>query len=70
MLTFSGRLIASGLLLLQATAWVALLSLAEPLRHALPPGALIFGPPLLGLVLTLPMMWLVQRAARRYEWSA
>lgn len=70
MLTFSGRLIASGLLLLQAVAWVAALSVAEPMRDAWLPGAMLWGPLLIGLGLTLPMMWAVQRAARHYEWSA
>jgi hypothetical protein len=70
MLTFPGRLIASGLLILQAVVWVAALAAAERLRESLPFGALIWGPPALGIALTIPMMWVVQRAARRYEWSA
>jgi hypothetical protein len=70
MLTFPGRLIASGLLILQAIAWVGALSVAERIRDTLPSGALLWGPLALGLGLTVPMMWIVQRVARRYEWSA
>jgi len=70
MLTFPGRLIASGLLIVQAIAWVGALSVAEHLRETWPSGALLWGPPAVGLALTIPMMWIVQRVARAYEWSA
>ncbi len=69
MLTFSGRLVASGLLLLQAGAWIGALLLAEALRDELPPGALVWGPLLVGVALALLTMTIVLRAARRHEWS-
>jgi hypothetical protein len=69
MLTFSGRLIASGLLLLQAAFWIGALSLAETVRGALPPGTMLWGPVAIGVILALPTMMAVLRAARRYEWT-
>ena len=70
MLTFGGRLIASGLLLLQAAAWVGLLAAVDAARDALPAGALVWIPLAVGLGLALPVMQLAVRASGRHEWSA
>ena len=68
MLTFSGRVIASGLLLVQAAAWLVLLGLADRYADALPPGAQWWAPPTLAVALAVPMLALAERAARRHEW--
>jgi hypothetical protein len=68
MLTFSGRVIASGMLLFQAAAWLGLLALADRYRHALPAGASWWGPPAMAIAAGVPVLALAERAARRHEW--
>jgi hypothetical protein len=69
MLTFSGRVIASGMLLAQAGAWLALLALADIFASSLPPGAGWWGPPALAMMVALPVLALAERAARRHQWT-
>src|SRR5206468_372204 len=47
MLTLNGRLIAAAALIAQAGMWLGLLALGERFREALPPGILMWGPPVL-----------------------
>ena len=63
-------MIASGLLLLQAAAWVGLLAAVDAARDALPAGALVWIPLAVGLGLALPVMQMAVRASGRHEWSA
>ena len=70
MLTFAGRLIASGLLILQAAAWIGALAAADTLGDSVPPGLLLWGPPALGLALAVATMTGVVRLARRHEWTS
>jgi hypothetical protein len=68
MLTFTGRLVASGLLILQAGAWIALLAVADTIREALPPGAMLWGPWAVALPASFLTLALVVRSADRHEW--
>jgi hypothetical protein len=69
MLTLAGRLCASGLLVLQAGAWLGLLAVADAWRARLPAGAFLWGPPALSGLLCLVPLSAVARWARRFEWT-
>ena len=68
MLTLAGRLVATGLLVLQAAGWIALLGLADTYRILLPEGALTWGPPLVAALLSLPALAATSARLRRLEW--
>jgi ABC-2 type transport system permease protein len=69
MLTLAGRLSASGLLVLQAGAWLGLLAVADSQRAQLPAGALLWGPPVVSGLLCLAPLSAVARWVRRFEWT-
>ncbi len=68
MLTLTGRVVASALLIAQAAMWLVMLALADHFRAALPPGIHSWGPPLLAAGLVAPLLQLAERRMRRYEW--
>ena len=69
MLTLTGRLVATGFLLAQAGGWLALVTVADANRAALPPGATLWGPALLALPLAaLPLRAAAARLSRR-DWT-
>ena len=53
MLTLAGRISASGLLLAQAAIWFWLSALADIREAALPAGIGLWGPPLVGSLVSL-----------------
>jgi len=69
MLTLGGRLLASGLLLLQAAGWLGLAAVGEFFGENLPAGFRLWGP----IALAIPLAALPLRAAaarlRNLEWS-
>jgi hypothetical protein len=69
MLTLAGRLSASGLLVLQAGAWLGLLAVADTQRAQLPAGAFLWGPPAVSGLLCLAPLFAVARWVRRFEWT-
>ena len=56
MLTMSGRLMATLLMLIQGAIWLAALAIADALRDALPRGLLWWGPPAIASLAILPML--------------
>jgi hypothetical protein len=69
MLTASGRVIATLLLLFQATAWLIFAALVEARASRLPPGFLFWGPVLLAaLAAVIPLRAAAARIAAR-EWT-
>jgi len=69
MLSLSGRLFASLLLLLQAAAWLGLSAMAHAIPDRLPGGILYYGPAVVALVLSLLPMRAAIRRVGRLEWS-
>jgi hypothetical protein len=70
MLTLSGRLVASALLIAQAGIWLGFLAWADFASGDRTWALHAWGPLALGALLALPLIGLAVRAARRLEWPA
>jgi hypothetical protein len=69
MLTLPGRILSGLLLGLLAGMWLVVLAIGEIARDHLPPGAFLWGPPLVAVLLTAPMVALAVRRMKRFEWK-
>jgi hypothetical protein len=69
MLTLTGRLLASALLIGQAAVWLVGLALCDALRGSLPQGTMVWAPLAFAALLSFPALALVVRTAKRHEWS-
>ena len=68
MLTLPGRLLASGLLILQAGGWIGALAAGDLFRDHLPPGWTWWGPPALAALFGVPVFALAVKTGERHEW--
>ena len=68
MLTFAGRIVSGVMLIVLAGMWFAILGVADVVRAQLPPGAFLWGPPALALMLAAVALGRAIRRASRYEW--
>jgi hypothetical protein len=69
MLSLGGRLVAAGLMILQAGGWLALLVLAELMPEAAPGGRVLPVAALLALAFSALPLALLRRRLRRRGWS-
>jgi hypothetical protein len=69
MLSLSGRLLASLLLLAQAALWLGLWALADAFRTQIPAGLLFYGPALLATLLSVVPIRAATARVRNLEWS-
>lgn len=67
MLTLGGRVVATLLLLAQAGLWLAALTALDALAPLAPPGLTWWGPPVLALLITFPMLEAAAARMRRNE---
>jgi hypothetical protein len=68
MLTLTGRLTASTLLIGQAGLWLAVLESAERWRPELPAGLFLWGPPLAAALICVPLLAVARVRFERFEW--